>query len=89
MAKTTEMAQQKFRASFQVVDKLKGKRLSNRVDGVIHLFEHQYDDELSFWHGVAEVSIPWNAFTQHAPEESWIERVNVFLDDGRAGQGCA
>ena len=81
------MIETKFPARFQVVDKLDGKQLSNPVEGVIHLFEQQYNDELFFWHGVAEVAIPWNAFTQHAPERSWVERVNVFLEDGRAGQG--
>ena len=79
------MVEKKFRAEFQVVDKLAGKQLSDRVEGVIHLFEQQYDD-LSFWHGVAEAAIPWNAFTQHAPEDSWVDRVNVYLEDGRAGQ---
>lgn len=80
------MVETKFDARFQVVDKLACRQLSNLVDGVIHLFEHQYNDELFFWHGVAEVGIPWNALTQRPPEHSWVERVNVFLEDGRAGQ---
>ena len=24
--------------------------------GLIHLFEHKYDDDVSFWYGIAEVS---------------------------------
>lgn len=79
------MKQTKYHAEFQVVDKREGTALSVRIEGVIHLFEQNYDD-LFFWHGVAEADIPWNAFTQHAPEDAWVERVNVYLEDGRAGQ---
>ena len=81
------MLESKFRAEFQVVDKLAGEKLSDRVEGVIHLFEQPYDD-LSFWHGVAEAAIPFNAFTKHAPQHSWVDRINVYLEDGRAGQCC-
>ena len=80
------MVEKKLDARFQVVDKRDGKQLSNPVDGVIHLFEQRYNDELFFWYGVAEVAIPWNAFTQHAPKDSWVERVNLVLQDGRASQ---
>ena len=79
------MAEKKLTAEFQVVDKLAGTKLSERVEGMIHLFEHQYDD-LFFWHGVAEAAIPSNAFTQHAPDDAWVQRVNLYLEDGRAGQ---
>jgi len=80
------MVDNKFNASFQVVDKLNGERLSDRVAGVFHLFEQEYPGALSFWYGVAEAAIPWNAFARHAPNESWVDRVNVYLEDGRAGQ---
>jgi hypothetical protein len=75
----------KFDARLQVVDKLARVALSDTVDGVMHLFEHKYD-ELFFWYGVAEAAIPEKAFWQHAPDLAWVERVNVVLEDGRAGQ---
>jgi hypothetical protein len=80
------MHESKLNAEFQVVDKLACKKLSARVSGAIPLIEHQYDEDLSFWHGVAEVAIPLSALTQRPPEHAWVERVNLFLDDGRAGQ---
>jgi hypothetical protein len=80
------MGDRKLRASFQIVDKLTRQPLSEWVDGVIHLFEQQYDPDFIFWHGVAEAALPWSAFSRHAPEDSWVEHANVVLEDGRVGQ---
>ena len=59
---------------------------SQEFDGVLHLFEHQYDSATVFWYGVAEIRCSIEQFdaAMHisTPEANCI---GVTLDDGREG----
>ena len=57
---------------------------------MLHLFWHRYDDQLSFWHGAAEVR--WDTASYlRAVASVPVHRVvaEVVLADGRKGRAIA
>lgn len=56
--------------------------------GTIHLFEHRYDANFFFWHGVIEVASSYVEMYNFAMKNLGQEiRVDVILSDGRHGSG--
>ena len=47
---------------------------------VVHLFEHQYDEQVTFWYGIADVVVPERMFIK-------LESTMVFFfSDGRSAR---
>lgn len=57
-------------------------------DGILDLFEHQYDEKTHFWYGVAEISCTYEEFDSVMRKGRPTEfGINIRLPDGRVGSG--
>jgi hypothetical protein len=79
----------KICAKFQFVKSMTLEPVGERFDGQIHLFEHQYNERMQFWYGVAYVNRSWDE-TRAAMKEAGTGgfvglAVRVELNDARSG----
>jgi hypothetical protein len=59
---------------------------SNTFDGVLHLFEHEYDPETTFWYGAAEIACNFQDFVAAQTKGRLTEfHISFSLEDGRGG----
>lgn len=63
--------------------------LTEYFPGVLHLFEHQYDEDIRFWFGVVEIGCSVNAFhsARTRGEHPSCFGIQVKLPNGRIGAG--
>src|SRR5579872_5512208 len=57
--KGTMPTDSKVDANFQFFRASSAQSVGPRFDGVIHLFEHVYNEDFRFWYGVAHVNLSW------------------------------
>ena len=58
---------------------------SQTFGGLLHLFEHRYDEKIAFWYGVADVAIDAATYFRMFSGNPANLRVVFELEDGRKG----
>jgi hypothetical protein len=82
----TDLKSSKVDATFQFGLHSKPNVRSKVFQGVLHLFEHNYNPSTKFWYGAAEVDCTHQA-VQDIQQQGmgWEFMIVVGLEDGRAG----
>ncbi len=81
-----EHRESKLDCKFEFWVDSKPQTLTKQFDGVLHLYEHQYDDDTYFWYGVADICCTYNDFNALKQVGMPTEfAINVRLSDGRVG----
>jgi hypothetical protein len=59
--------------------------MSKVFQGTLHLFEHRYNDQFTFWHGVAEIACNQSDVLNIAAKAGAGFVIVLTLADGRTG----
>jgi hypothetical protein len=82
----SDLKRSKVDATFQFGLSSKPNIRSKVFQGVLHLFEHNYNPTTKFWYGAAEVDCPYEALQDIQQQGmGWDFMIVVGLEDGRGG----